>query len=123
MLRSFILKWSCLLLGLFLFLVLNVDAQMLNISIDDVEIEKCVRLVAECSYLNNFNVHYCCFIDQQVSECFEEVEKVKAKPTPYHKFFIRARSIETGEKFKVKCVRNNNYWKERENEDNRGLYL
>ncbi|MDR2645470.1 MAG: hypothetical protein LBB44_05815 [Endomicrobium sp.] len=47
-------------LGLFLFLVLNVDAQMLNISIDDVEIEKCVRVVAESSYLNDFNVHYCC---------------------------------------------------------------
>jgi hypothetical protein len=61
---------------------------MLNISIDDVEIEKCVRLVTDCSYLNDFNIHYCCFIDQQVFECFEEVEKVKTKSTPYLDFLL-----------------------------------
>jgi hypothetical protein len=54
--------------------------------------------------LHDFNIRYCCFIDQQISECFEEVEKVKTKPTLYHNFFIRDRSTETGEKFKVKYV-------------------
>jgi hypothetical protein len=73
--------------------------------------------------LHDFNIHYCCFIDQQVSECFEEVEKVKLNLLHIIDFFIRSRSTETGEKFKVKCVRNNNYWKERKNEDDRGLYL
>jgi hypothetical protein len=73
---------------------------MLNISIDDVEIEKCVRLVAECSYLNNFNVHYCCFIDQQVSECFEEVEKVKAKPTPIINFLLELALLRQGKNLK-----------------------
>lgn len=61
---------------------------------------KNVCLVAECSYLNDFNVHYCCFIDQQVSECFEEVEKVKTKPTPYHRFLLEFALLRQGKNLK-----------------------